>query len=114
MKISEYLASLGNTTDEVADSLRHHGVKGEIGSTCHCPILNAITKACPDYWSGLKIYGCVSETGDHHYEATLNDPQIMDPSLPKPVQWFIGEFDLGNYPDLVATAVEEVTTRVWK
>lgn len=113
MRLDEYLASLGNTADEVANSLRRQGVKGKIGSTCYCPILNAIYKACPDYCPGLMIDGRPSETGNHGYQAILNDSQIMDPSLPKPVQLFVGEFDLGKYPDLVATTVKEVRTRVW-
>lgn len=113
MKVSDYLKSLGNTADEVAASLERQGIKGVIGSSCHCPILNAIYKACPDYWSGLRIVNG-SKRGDGHwsYYATLDDPQIMDPQLPQPVMDFAGEFDQGKYPNLVAKKV--TTVRVWE
>lgn len=111
--VKEYLKSLGDTAEQVAESLRSHGVKGVVASKCHCPILNAIYKACPDYWSGLEIVNG-SKNGDHwYYTATLDDAQIMDPDLPQPVMDFIGEFDSGKYPDLEAKSVREVTTRVW-
>lgn len=115
VKLSEYLKSLGNTPDEVADSLRRQGIKGVKESTYHCPILNAIYKACPDYWSGLKITNG-DKHGDHwYYHAGLDDCQIMDPSLPQPVMDFIGKFDCGEYPDLETkkVKVETVTTRSW-
>jgi hypothetical protein len=101
MKVSDYLASLGASADEVADSLRKQGVTGKRKSTCKCPILNGIYKACPKYWTGLEIFG-VSRTidGKPHYRATLSDSQIMDPTLPQPVIDFIGNFDEGKYPDL--------------
>lgn len=113
MRVSDYLNSLGNTADEVAESLRRQGIKGIVGSPCKCPIINAIYTACPDYWSGLRIVNG-SKTGDHWwYCATLNDCQIMDPTLPQPVMDFIGEFDDNKYPDLVAKNVREVKKLVW-
>jgi hypothetical protein len=113
MNVSEYLMSLGATADAVADSLRAQGIKGIKVSTCAYPIVNAIYKACPDYWAGLRIYG--SGSGDHRgYGATLDDDQICDPQLPRPVQDFIARFDRGDYPDLIATKVRQVTTRVWE
>jgi hypothetical protein len=115
MRIGDYLKSLGNTADEVAESLREQGIKGVKLSKCHCPILNAIYKACPDYWSGLRIVNG-NKCGDHwHYSASLDDCQIMDPSLPQPVMDFIGEFDSGKYPDLEVkkVRVHTVTTRSW-
>lgn len=115
MLVSEYLKSLGETPDAVAASLRAQGIKGKKGSRCLCPILNGIYKACPDYWSGLQIVnGSKDKDGNWHYCATLNDAQIMDPHLPQPVMNFIGNFDEGKYPDLEATKVKEVTTRVWE
>jgi hypothetical protein len=114
MRISDCLKSLGNTADEVAESLRKQGIKGIVASSCHCPILNAIYTACPDYWSGLRIING-SKHGDHwSYTATLNDCQITDPTLPQPVMDFIGEFDSGKYPDLVATKVQVVKKLVWE
>lgn len=115
MTITEYLQSLGKTPDEVAMSLRAQGVKGEKLSNRMCPVLNGIYKACPDYWSGLVIVnGKKGEDGHWHYAATLHDAQIMDPKLPEAVMDFIGAFDHGRYPDLEATTVREVRTRVWE
>lgn len=116
MKISDYLKSLGNTSDEVAMSLRAQGIKGKRTSKCHCPVLNGIYRACPDYWSGLEIFGGAPDSkigSKHHYYATLQDSQIMDPQLPQAVQNFIGDFDLGKYPDMEVSAVKEVTIRTW-
>lgn len=114
MKITEYFKSLGHTPDEVANSLRAQGIKGKIQSPCFCPILNGLYKSCPNYWSGLKIYGSSTVKGKHTYKATLDDCQITDPILPDPVIQFLGEFDQGKYPDLVSKNVKEVTVRVWE
>lgn len=101
MDIRTYLASLGNTADEVAESLRRQGIKGQRHSRSSCPILNGIYQACPNYWTGLRIYGRGKKPdGSYSYWATLEDFQIMDPTLPQPVINFIGEFDSGNYADL--------------
>lgn len=114
MHIREYLTSLGNTPEEVAESLRKQGVKGKKKSRCLCPILNGIYQSCPDYWPGLRIVnGYKRPNGSWSYHATLNDAQIMNPTLPQPVMDFIGAFDTGAYPDLEATEVKVVTTRVW-
>lgn len=114
MKLSDYLKSLGNTADEVAESLRRQGIKGIKASTCKCPILNAIYTAIPDYWSGLRIVNG-SKYGDHwSYYASLDDDQICDPTLPQPVMDFIGKFDEGGYPDLEAKVVREVKTLVFE
>lgn len=114
MNIKEYLTSLGNTSEEVAESLRKQGVKGLRRSKCKCPIINGIYQAVPNYWSGLNIVnGCKLAEGDWSYYATLNDCQILDPDLPKPVMNFIGDFDEGKYPDLEAKYVKVTTVRVW-
>jgi len=116
MRLSEYLASLGNTPDEVADSLRKQGVKGLVRSSRNCPVINGIYRACTNIWPGLRIgNGYKLSDGEHwHYSATYNDCQIMDPSLPLPVMDFIGKFDTGDYADLEAKVVREVTTTVWE
>jgi len=115
MLLSEYLTSLGQTPDQVANCLRAQRVKGIIKSSCHCPILNGIYQACPDYWPGLRITnGYQSKDGHWHYYASLSDLQITDPALPQAVQDFIGKFDRGEYPDLVATKVEVQTVKVWQ
>jgi hypothetical protein len=101
MKVSDYLASLGASADEVAESLRKQGVNGRRCSKASCPILNGIYKACPNYWTGLRITGGRKrEDGNWNYHASLDDSQIMDPTLPQAVMNFIGNFDCGEYPDL--------------
>lgn len=101
MNLNEYLTSLGSSADEVAESLRQQHVRGRRGSTHQCPIIRGIYKACPDYWSGLRIVsGYKKQNGDWGYTATLRDSQIMDPTLPQAVMNFIGNFDEGKYPDL--------------
>jgi len=102
MNIHEYLSSLGNSANEVAESLRKQGVKGKRKSACACPILKGIYKACPNYWSGLEISGGHLRADGWHYHVSLNDSQIVDPTLPQPVMNFIGNFDTGKYPDLEA------------
>jgi hypothetical protein len=113
MNVVQYLTSLGKTPDEVAESLRRQGIKGVVRSPCHCPILNGIYAACPDYWSGLLIVNGRKGEGGWSYHATLGDCQICDPQLPQPVMDFIGAFDEGAYPDLVAKRVEVKTVRSW-
>lgn len=109
MNINEYLKSLGETSEAVAQSLMAHGIKGIVRSPCACPIINGIYKSCPDYWPGLMIMG-----DNKYYSATLNDLQIMDPKLPQPVVDFMKDFDNGKYPELIAKKVIELTTRVYE
>lgn len=112
LNIDEYFKSLGDTSEKVADSLKNQGIKGVKLSTCHCPIVNAVYKAIPDYWPGLKIHS--ETTHGTQYRAKLNDAQIFDPKLPGPVQDFIADFDYGKYPDLEVKEVKEVTVRIYK
>lgn len=117
MTLKEYLASLGDTADEVAESLRKQGVKGLKRKSTQCPVVNGIyTGPCQDkVWPGLRIgAGFRREDGSWHYVATYNDDQIMDTELPQPVMNFIGEFDAGKYPDLEATKVTEKLVLSWE
>lgn len=94
---SEFLQSLGNTSQEVADSLRRLGVKSkkpfDAASYCYnCPIAVAVNEHS-NGWGGIKV----SQNG----YLTYSDSQIMDPKTTPAVQWFIQDFDKGLYPDLV-------------
>jgi len=113
VKISEYLRSLGDTPQAVAASLRAQRVKGKRKDPKFCPVVNGIYQAIPDYWPGLEVVGGV-KGGVARYSACLHDIQIFDPVLPQAVQDFIGDFDLGEYPDLVAERVEETLCRKWR
>ena len=48
MKLDEWLRSLGETSGDVADSLRKMGVKGKRRDEQRCPIAMAIAKAIAD------------------------------------------------------------------
>lgn len=114
MKISKYLESLGNTPDEVAESLRKQGVKGIKETSDACPIINGIYKNCPNAFPGLRIIAQLVKSGDltndkFHYKATFDDIQIIDPELPQAVIGFLQRFDFGEYDflDVLATTQEE-------
>ncbi len=114
--ITEYLASLGSTPDKIAASLRAQGLKGKPGSKTQCVMANAINTQCRG-WGGIHIYGdyCKRDKeGRCHYSATYRDLQITDPRLPQPVQDFMGLFDGGKYPELVATVVRTGTYIRWE
>lgn len=114
--ITDYLASLGTTPDEIADSLRAQDIKGKQKSQKQGIICNAINTQC-NAWPGLKVYGDCSKQdteGHWYYRATYNDCQIMDPRLPKPIQDFLGLFDQGKYPHLVAKSVKTGTYISWE
>lgn len=110
--ISEYLESLGATPGEIAKSLASQGIKGLRNSKRKNVICNAINTKCSG-WGNIKIYGGSNRDGTYSYSATWNDAQICDPRLPKPVQEFLGRFDSGEYPELVATAVKTGTFIQW-
>lgn len=110
--ISEYLAALGNTPNEIAMTLRMQGIKGKRKSKRYGVISNAINTQCRG-WGGLKILGKQDSNGDFHYRATYGDLQIIDPRLPQVVQDFLGLFDQGKYPELVASEVKTKTEIVW-
>ncbi len=114
--ITEYLRSLGDTPDEIAVALGVQGIKGKQTSLQQCIIANAINTQC-NAWAGLKIYGDCSkqdQEGHWYYRASYNDSQIMDPRLPQAVQDFLGLFNQGRYPDLVAKSVRTGTYIRWE
>ncbi len=108
LSIQEYLSSLGNTSEEVAESLCKQGIKGLVKSLRCCPIANALYASC-DMWGGLFL----GKNGDS-FSATFNDAEVPDPQLPEAVISFIRDFDAGKYPDLEAKKVVETVTRIWE
>ena len=115
MQYKDYLKSLGNTSDEIAESLRKQNIKGKVRCPSKCIIMNALVVNCGRNWAGLEIRGGTYK-GKACYSATWNDCQTLDPQLPQPIQDFIAAFDDGKYPDLVTTKVRDVVTvtRVWE
>jgi len=95
-KISEFLASLGDSSDAIALSLKNLGVQGKVGDSRSCPI----SVACNKYAKG---WGNVLTTGNGYL--TWGDPQITDPVLDPAVQRnvteFVHNFDARKYPELI-------------
>jgi hypothetical protein len=86
-----FLKSLGNTSQEVADSLRKLNVRGR-GGDYDCPIAVAVNTHA-NGWGGIRVSKCGY--------LTYNDCQIMDPQTTEAVRQFVKDFDAGMYPDLV-------------
>jgi hypothetical protein len=113
MEIDTYLASLGKTSAEVAESLRKQGVKG-VRSTRYNPIVNGIYDAIPDFPRGLQTpfgHGHHGFEGHWTIDAIVRvDPRYFNPkatALPQPVQDFIGQFMKGQWWDLVSDDEED-------
>ena len=104
-KILIYLETLGDTPDEIAESLRAAGIKGVPGDGYCCPIVVGIYENM-NTWPGLLfnvVNGKPKEGEEPNFRGglTFNDSQIMDPpSTPAAVE-FATRFDWGEYPDLV-------------
>lgn len=113
MQLNELLQSFGNSSLEVANKLRWLSIKGLMRSHTHCPILNAIFMFMPNLPSTLMICAGNKEGNDWKYVVTFSDVSIEDPDVPQAVLNFIGDFDSGQYPDLVATQIFSRTTRAW-
>lgn len=76
-KAMELLKTLGNTADEVADSLRKMGIKGQRFKCSECPIGIFLAR------NGVSLYDVI-------------DPPSSGNDLPGPIVAFISEFDIGH------------------
>jgi hypothetical protein len=124
-KIEDYLKSMGNTPDEVAQYLKAEGIKGVKGDDCFCPIIKAIYHQFPNLSRGLKVqsvyysagYRSFGVYGSLYMEArtvvrvTWNDCQTMDPDCPDAIKNFVLNFDDGQYPDLVGESSKEIAQK---
>ena len=87
------LVELGSSPEEVYDSLRKLGIKGECGKNWDCPIARYIK---PFYdW----------ETRPNVSNYTVSAPNEPTVRLPDPVALFVEWFDNGKYPDLIEESV---------
>jgi hypothetical protein len=90
-KLSQALASLGETPDQVAETLKQAGVRGRRRDYQCCPVASYLSKvACKNITVGLHKAG---------YDPMAADGQV---DVPSPVQTFILRFDLQEaYPSLL-------------
>lgn len=114
-KIEDFLKSLGNTSEEVANTLEAMGINGEKSNPTFCPIIKSIYNEFPNLSKGLKVeilyrsagyvnlgcYGKVWMNSSYSVVITWDDIQTMDPLCPEAVQQFVLDFDKGKYPNLV-------------
>lgn len=91
MAPADYLAALGNTADEVAETLRRLGVTGQRVVADSCPVANY-----------LREFAGVGHPAMSPAWIKLGDGWIATPA---PVARFVARFDLGEFPDLI-TPVE--------
>lgn len=114
-KISTYLASMGNSSQEVANHLELLGIKGQKSNPCFCPVIKAIYHKFPDLCKGLRVKIFASSAGYRNFgcwglvwveasekvAVTWSDCQTLDPDCPPAVADFVRDFDAGKYPYLV-------------
>lgn len=88
---TEFMKTLGDTSEEVADSIRKFGITGTKGSR-RCPLAKALKEH-----SNCGYTIGVSAHGDVYYD----DLQVLDPDTPTAVKQFVRDFDNDKYPDLL-------------
>ena len=113
-KITEFLKSLGDDADEVFMTLYRLGCTGKRHEADACPVARAIYKYFPRCNNGILVhtverpagsmifggYGYMWVDAKRYVEITWDDPQVMDPSVPKAIEQFVFNFDAGKYPEL--------------
>lgn len=86
-RLEAFLASLGATADEVAETLRRKGVRGLPCVPGACPVARAIER---DLGSPGRCGVSLAWTDDHEDSV----------AMPEPVAEFVKAFDRGRYADL--------------
>lgn len=93
-EVREYLLSLGDTPDQVAQTLQAQGIKGRRGSSCFCPLAVALNNR----------YGESAQAFVSHTDVMLYDgPESANNYLvvnPLQIADFVEAFDRGIYPEL--------------
>lgn len=80
-----FLADLGDTANEVADSLRQMSVKGTPGNPCECPVARAMDTRLGGEWSVINRAT--------KFEAGVEWEDRVKVTVPDPVRKFIMAFD---------------------
>jgi|694.fasta_scaffold31297_14 hypothetical protein len=118
-KITHFLESLGNTSEEIANSLYTKGIKGEKRNSKFCPIIKVIYQEFPTLCAGLTLktketFYVWSIRGKRRIATvvttmlTWNDTQTIDPILPQAVKTFVDDFDHGKFPHLVGDTEKQI------
>jgi hypothetical protein len=99
--VQELLEELGDTAEEVADSLRLIEMTGDEESSTSCPVALYVREALEMPPGDLAIQndGRKIMVRLHAIETAALD---FDVKLPKPVKKFTKRFDKGRYKDLVS------------
>ena len=87
----EALSWLGETVEEVAEGLRARGIKGRQRIANECPLANYLRVWFPN--PSIFIEVSVSDYATGYYFISKT------PEIPSE---FIGAFDIGKFPDLIA------------
>lgn len=88
-KLQELLNSLGNSPEEIAETLKSKGIKGLRKKPCWCPISMVI-------WDEFRVRSSVR---DIYIWINASDFSI---DTPKPIRDFIRKFDSGEFEELRA------------
>lgn len=94
-EITESLAKLGNTADEIAQSLQVKSIVGDQGDVSFCPIAIYLKGEFPTMGVDVDpdaIY--LWDLGGPSFECHVKPPLA--------VKTFIGDFDRATYPELIA------------
>lgn len=79
------------SADEIAQHLKHEGIRGLVGNPFHCPLANYFnrhaTQACEVHWDRIRWVARDSEA-------------VQTYDCPTGVAEFVLFFDDGEYPDL--------------
>lgn len=81
------LLEMGATSEEVANTLRREGIKGDRGTGFSCPVANYLQAKGQD---GILVLTNYCTAVDD------NGKEVLDVENPEPVSNFIRDFDEGN------------------
>lgn len=126
MKITEFLKSLGSTSEEISASLLSMGITGEKCKPDFCPIVKAIYHKFPQMSKGLKVgfyyhprrtcymsgWGYFTINAHTSFKITWEDCQTSDPEVPEGIKEFVKDFDKGKYPFLEGKSKSELKKEI--
>ena len=92
-EIVERMAALGDTAEDVADSLDAAGVKGPTGDGGACPLAVWAQRQHGDVTGPCVV-------APHKLILWPDDPSSSEAALPPALRDFVRLFDAGEFPDL--------------